>query len=375
MWRRLTRTCPFFLFPSLLACGSGAHPGPGSGWSDAIRQSTLLAGAEAGGLTPEELFASEQPLVLTLEADFAQLKEDREQESQDRPARVTLSGPGAGAVSLPVEVRTRGNFRLRGDICPFPPLRLGFPADSALGTVFEGQDKLKLVTHCRDWDSYEQNLLEEYLAYRIYNQLTKVGFRVQLALITYLDTSGRNEPVSRAAFFIEAEDAMAARLEGEMLEVPAANPEDYPPQQIGLVSLFQFMIGNTDWSALRFHNVKLIRVGWEYLPIPYDFDFSGLVDAPYAGPNPLIAHRIRAVRERLYWGICSDRIDFPKLFSLFNEHRASILDLIRTQPGLKERSIRLATNYIEEFYEIINDEHEADWQIQNACRRIGEAGF
>jgi len=81
------------------------------------------------------------------------------------------------------------------------------------------------------------------------------------------------------------------------------------------------------------------------------------------------------VTERLYWGVCSERIDLPDLFSRFNERREEILDLIRTQPGLKERSIRLATNYIEEFYEIINDEHEADWQIQNACRRIGEAGF
>jgi hypothetical protein len=241
--------------------------------------------------------------------------------------------------------------------------------------VFDGQDKVKLVTHCRDWDSYEQNVLEEYLAYRIYNQLTDVGFRVHLALITYVDTSGKDEPVSRAAFFIEPEDGLAARLGGDMLEVPAANPEDYPPQQIGLMNLFQFLIGNTDWSAVRFHNVKLVRVGWDYLPIPYDFDFSGLVDAPYAGPSPNLAHRIRTVRERLYRGICSDRIDFQDLFSRFNERREDILDLVRTQPCLRDRSIRMATNYIEEFYEIINDEHEADWQILSACRRIGEGGF
>ena len=375
MWRRLARTCPFFLFPSVLACGSGAHPGPGSEWSEAIRQSTLLASGETGGLTQDELFASDAPLLLTLEADFNQLKKDREQESEERPARVILGGPGDGTLSLPATVRTRGNFRLRSDICAFPPLRLNFPTDSVAGTVFEGQDKLKLVTHCREWDSYEQNILEEYLAYRIYGQLTDIGFRVQLALINYVDTSGSSDTVSRLAFFIEAEDALAARLDGEMLEVPVANPEDYPPQQIGLVNLFQFMIGNTDWSAVRFHNVKLIRVGWEYLPIPYDFDFSGFVDTPYAGPNPLIAHRIQRVTQRLYWGVCSERIDFPALFSLFNERRDAILEIIRTQPGLNDRNIRLATRYLEEFYEIITDEHETDWQILNSCRRIGESGF
>ncbi|MGW8268668.1 MAG: hypothetical protein ACWGSQ_20045, partial [Longimicrobiales bacterium] len=342
---------------------------------EAIRQSTLVVAGEAGGLAPEGLFASDTPLVLTLEADFSQLKKDREQESEDRPGRITLSGGGAGEISVPVQVRTRGSFRLRAHICPFPPLRVEFPVDSVAGTVLEGQAKLKLVTHCRDWDSYEQNLLEEYLAYRIYNLLTDVSFRVHLALITYVDTGGGSEPVSRAAFFIESEDALAARLEGTMLEVPAASPEDYPPQQIGLVNLFQFLIGNTDWSPVLFHNVKLIQVGWDYLPIPYDFDFSGLVDTPYAGPNPRIADRITTVTERLYWGACSDRIDFPALFYLFNERRDEIMDLVRTQPGLEERNIRLAMDYIQGFYEIINDEHEADWRILSACRHIGESGF
>jgi len=333
-----------------------------------------MTAGESGELTAEGLFSSDAPLVFTLEADLSRLTDDREEESQQRPGRITLSGDGTGGGSVPVQVRTRGSVRLRAHICPFPPIRMDFPTDSVAGTVFEGQARLKLVTHCRDWDSYEQNLLEEYLAYRIYNLLTEVSFRVHLALITYVDTSGGSDPVSRAAFFIESEDALSARLGGEMLQVPAANPEDYPPQQVGLVNLFQFLIGNTDWSPVSFHNVKLIRVGWDYLPIPYDFDFSGLVDAPYAGPDPHIADRIEKVTERLYWGACSDRIDFPALFSLFNERRDAIMDLVRTQPGLDKRNIRLATAYIQGFYEIINDEHEADWQIMSACRRIGESG-
>jgi len=168
IWPRLARAWALCLFPPILACGSGSHRGPGSGWSDAIRQSTLMTAGESGELTAEGLFSSDAPLVFTLETDLSRLTDDREEESQQRPGRITLSGDGTGGGSVPVQVRTRGSFRLRAHICPFPPIRMDFPTDSVAGTVFEGQARLKLVTHCRDWDSYEQNLLEEYLAYRIY---------------------------------------------------------------------------------------------------------------------------------------------------------------------------------------------------------------
>jgi hypothetical protein len=338
-----------------------------------VRESSLLEVGTLGPLTSEELLASDKPLAFALEADFDQLMDDREQETEERPGRFELLG-GAPPISFPVKVRTRGNFRLQNFICPFPPLRLNFPTDSIAGTTLEGKDKLKLVTHCRDRDSYEQNLLEEYLAYRIYNLLTDISFRVQLALVTYRDTSGKEDPTSRLAFLIEDEETLAERLGGEMLEVPTANPDDFAPMQAGLFYLFQYMIGNTDWSLVHFHNVKLIRIGWEYYPIPYDFDFSGFVDTPYAGPSPLIADRIQSVRERLYWGVCSDRIDYPSLFSHFNARREAILDLIRTQEGLADHNRRSAERYVEAFYEILDDEKDADWKIVSACRRMRGGG-
>jgi hypothetical protein len=367
MWRRIELASSFLLCVTSVACGTGARGSGVPRWSEAVRQSTLLASEEGRRAGPSEIFESEEPLVFTIEADFEQLRHDREEESEDRKGRVILSTRG-GDVSFPIQLKTRGNFRLQAHICPFPPLRLEFPPDSVGGTALEGQDKLKLVTHCRDWDSYEQNVLEEYLAYRIYGLLTDISFRVQLALITYRDTSGERGPISRVGFLIEDEDHLAHRLGGEMLEVPAANPEDFDPEQAGLMYLFQFMIGNTDWSLVRFHNMKLIRIGWDYLPIPYDFDFSGFVDAPYAGPNPALAQRISSVRERLFWGICSDRIDYTSLFSRFNELHSSILDLIRSQPGLEEKNVRLAVDYIEGFYRIINDGGRADRMILGACR-------
>jgi hypothetical protein len=318
----------------------------------------------------EEVFQGDDPLIFTLEADFRQLRYDRGQESEERPGRLVL-GKGHGGGSYPVDIRTRGYFRLQPHICQFPPLRLDFPADSLRGSVLEGLNKVKLVTHCLDRDYQEQNILEEYLAYRIYRLLTEVSFRVQLALITYLDTSGRDDPVSRVAFLIEDEGAVADRLGGEILEAPRASPNNFEPWHAGMVYLFQYLIGNTDWSLVRFHNLKLLLLGFEYIPLPYDFDFSGFVNAPYADPAPKLATQIQSVRDRLYRGFCSEGIDHEALFQHFRERREPILDLIRTQRGLTERATQRAVEYVESFFDIIDDPERARREIVGACRGSG----
>lgn len=188
----------------------------------------------AGAQQVSELFSSDEVLEFVLTSDFDQLKKDRGQESDEIPGQVEVLGAGGESVQIPIQVKTRGKFRLQRRICPDPPLRLNFPESEPHGTVFDGQDKLKLVSHCRDSDRYEQNLLEEYLAYRIYNHLTEISFRVQLARITYRDTSGKNDPIERMAFLIEDEEAMAARLGGTMIEAPTALPTDFDLDQLSL---------------------------------------------------------------------------------------------------------------------------------------------
>jgi hypothetical protein len=246
---------------------------------------------------------------------------------------------------------------------------LDFPESEPYGTVFDGQDKLKLVTHCRDADSYEQNMLEEYLAYRIYNHLTDISFRVQLAKITYMDTSGENDPVERMALLIEDEDAMAARLGGTMIEAPNSLPTDFDLDQLSLFYVFQFMVGNVDWGTGTSHNVKIVNKDLAYHPIPYDFDWTGLVDAPYAAPNPLTEEFHDSVRQRIYWGVCIPGIDYQRQFDRFNAVREAVLDQVRRVVGLDERNTRAAVEYLEEFYEIINDPREARAVIISQCRR------
>jgi len=337
--------------------------------------SALIGGAVVGSSPPlhgqEGLFSSGGAVEFVLEADWNVLDDDRGQDSEERPGRVRLRNPSGQEVTIPVEVKTRGNFRLRRSTCFFPPLRLDFPEKGTEGTVFNGQDKLKLVTHCRDRESYEQNVLEEYLAYRIYNLLTDASFRVRIARITYVDTAGEIDPVTRMAFFIEDESALAARVEGRIMDVPGAPPSHFQQDQAALMYIFQFMIGNTDWAMTQFHNLKALGIGRDCFPVPYDFDWSGLVDAPYAGPNPKLVGVIADVRERLYMGLCNDSIDYQAAYARFLEKREAILALPRSVPGLSEGNQRSAVSYLEAFFQILEVESAARRQIQASCRPIG----
>ena len=293
------------------------------------------------------LFSAEEPIRFSLTADFSRLERDRSQESEERPATVRVVGSDGEAVEIEIEVRTRGRFRLQRRICPDPPLRLDFPDTPVQGTVFDGQDKLKLVNHCRDSDGYEQNVLEEYLAYRIYNELTEVSFRVRLAEVTYLDSSGKNDPVTRMAFLLESEEALGRRLGGKVLEVQgSARPDEFVIDQIGLVYLFQFMIGNVDWGTGTGHNIEILLKDGAYYPIPRDFDWSGLVDAPYAEPNRLTKDLHDSVRERVYWGVCMAEIQYDELFASFQEARASIVALPSGIPGLSKANSEIGRAHV-----------------------------
>ncbi|MFH1765954.1 MAG: hypothetical protein ABIF09_17340 [Gemmatimonadota bacterium] len=328
-----------------------------------------LCGADAQEIPPEELFSPETVLRFSLETDLEALREDRSEGSEEIPARILMLGSKGEQVEFPLQVRTRGRFRLQENICPFPPLRLNLPeGEPSRGTAFDGQDKLKLVTYCHDRDSFEQNVLEEYLAYRIYNQLTDVSFRVQLVEITYLDTGGKNDPLTRMGFLIEDEDAMAARVGGMILDIPGARATDFEPGQMGVMFLFQYMIGNIDWSTANSQNLSVLRVGSDHFAVPFDFDWSGLVDAPYVGPSPLTERLHDSVRERLYLGTCWEQIDFQGAFALFEGKKEVILSTIQAVPGLTEANIRSASEYIEEFYEFIGDPDRAERDIGSLCR-------
>ena len=313
------------------------------------------------------LFASSDVLELRIEANFNKIHKERKKNAKEFPAVLRMEGPDGTEQELELKIRTRGEFRLKKSTCRHPPLRLNFPKSKLEGTIFEGQDKLKLVTHCRDRDEFEQNTLEEYLIYRMYNVLTDSSFRVRLARITYVDSREEDDDLIRYAFVIEDEDAMAKRLNGRIVKTSQAPASQLSDEESALVSVFQYLIGNTDFSIQVFHNIKIVRTAQgAYVPIPYDFDWAGLVEADYAEPNPILG--TRTVRDRIYRGFCRPAVDFPLIYETFQENREAIFGLFAGQDGLSERALERDTRYIEDFFKILDDPSKAEWEIVGTCR-------
>jgi hypothetical protein len=329
---------------------------------------SLLAPAVASAQEPDApLFQSTETIHLTLETDIDKLRRDRREESEYIDAVVKVALPSGKEEAIPLRVRTRGNFRLDRNSCWFPPVRLNFRKEDVAGTTFDGQDKLKLVTHCQQKDEYEQNVLEEYLVYRIYNLLTDISFRVRLVRMTYVDVNGGDDTITRYGFLIEDEDALAARFGGEILEMDVLRPAIFDPDHAAMMSVFEYMVGNTDFSMQVFHNVELLRMeNGAYVPVPFDFDFTGLVNARYARPDPQF--KSGSVRYRIYRGFCRPTVDFDAIYAQFNGIRDEVYEIVRSIDGITEKTVEEAIDYLDEFYEVINDPEEARRKITDACR-------
>ena len=322
---------------------------------------------------PDPLFQDDSLIEIRITAPMKTLLGER---PNDTYLRGTLSYQEAdgNVVEFDVGIRTRGNFRRQTRVCPFPPLRINFKKSQVKGTLFRDQNKLKLVAHCRDdSDRYEQNIIKEYLAYRILNTLTDISYRVKLAHITYVDSEQKYEDRVRHAFFIEHKNRLSRRIGLPVISTGRIKTSDLEGPYSDLTSLFQFMIGNTDFSPIAgpegedcCHNSTLF--GEEDGPIysiPYDFDMSGLVDAPYAEPDPRF--RIRRVTQRRYRGRCAYIDNLGTSVQLFQDKRDAIYRLIEEQQELEGSTRKKTLKFINRFYDVIDDPGARRHKIESQC--------
>jgi hypothetical protein len=294
------------------------------------------------------LFAGDEPLVLTLTADFKAINKDRT-ESSTRRYPGTFSTGGDSSSAIPVELGSRGHSRLRVATCGWVPLRVVFRKKDVVRTVFDGQSSLKLVTHCRDNDDFEQHVLREYVPYRIYGLLSPIAFRARLARVTYVDAVSGKTLTKRYGMFIEDDSDVARRAGARSVDLPRTFFKDLDPESLMTMSLFEYMIANTDVSIFKLHNVKLMVTREHTMyPVPYDFDYSGLVDAPYASPNQKLG--IATVRDRLYRGPCESEAEFDRVLDKFRAKKADVMALYDSVPDLTAGYRKQARSYLESFY-------------------------
>jgi hypothetical protein len=321
---------------------------------------------------PMPLFQSEEILNLDLQADFKSVFSVRD-DSTNFPAKISFTDNNGLARTIDISVRSRGQVRREKDVCNFTPLRLNFPRSETKNTPFEGQKNIKLVTHCNKSDNFEQNTMMEYLIYKAYNVLTDSSFRVRPAIINYIYAGKKADTVRRFAFFIEREKYLADRLQGIEVETLKTNPNLLNTFQSCLMDIFQYMIGNTDYSTYDLHNIVLISDSaqrYPAYPVPYDFDWSGLVSAAYAVPHPVIG--TEKVTERVYRGFKKEPFVVYHTIDLFNKKKQEIYQVFQNFPLLEDSEKKQAIKYLDDFYFIINNDRMVQKEFFDYARVVHE---
>ena len=330
---------------------------------------TVLATPSARAGSPDPLFQDDATLRVEITAPFSRLINERPKD-REFPGSFSFKGPDGEAVKLDLQVRARGKFRHTN--CHFPPLYLNFKRSQVVGTLFDQQNKLKMVVHCKDSGRYQQSVLREYLAYRMLNSLTDRSFRVRLLDVTYVDSEDRRPRMVRSAFLIEHENRLAERLGMQRLNTFPERVGDIQADHLNLASLFQYLIGNTDFSPILgsndecCHNYAMFgEDGGPLVAIPYDFDMSGFVYTPYARPETGLG--IDNVRQRLYQGFCVNNRYVEASVSEFLQARNAQYALVADQQALESGVRQRLASYMDEFYETINDSQGVEREILDRC--------
>jgi hypothetical protein len=315
-----------------------------------------------------ELFGSNDPLNISLKFDISRYRWTKS-DTEYLKATLTYYINDKDSITKNIKVRSRGTFRR--NYCDFPPLMLNFHKKDSSKGEFANIKKLKLVTDCKPGrDDY---VLKEYLAYRLYNILTENSFRVRLLRVRYVNTAKQDKSETQFAFVIEPVEMLAKRINAVEIKSKNLTQKNVKPEMMDRAAIFNYMIGNTDWSVPIQHNMLILTQPKSERPdlgviIPYDFDFSGLVNTNYSSPFPGL--KIKTVRERLYLGICRNEETYINALKEFAEKKDAFYREINNFPYLKEKTKLEMISYLEEFFKGINEKNTTAKKLIYDCLKF-----
>lgn len=314
----------------------------------------------------ESLFDDGDVLEVRIAGPIDSLIREEEQR-EELPFVLTTEG-----VDHAVTIRVRGKSRAR--VCDFPPLRLNFRTAEVADSVLAGQDKLKLVTHCKNYDRGETDMLQEYVAYRVFNALTDLSYRVRLLRIHYVDSDERltDKAANRYGFVLEPAAAFASRVGAKRHRTRSIRRGALDLDYAALVFVYQYLVANTDWALVHAegvdeccHNIDLFRADTGVLLVPYDLDLSGVVNARYAYPDRSL--RIKRVTQRLYRGMCMQRDIVRTALRHVVSRREAILAIPGNTPGLTAKVARDTRRFLDTFFALAADEDKLLDNFEKRC--------
>ncbi|MEH6587029.1 MAG: hypothetical protein V7720_10730 [Halioglobus sp.] len=334
----------------------------------------LFIPAFVHGAEAPPLFSAESTLKAVLTAPILQAYGQKKKED-----RLYLDGhwahnAGEQNERLSVKIRTRGNYRRKN--CDLPPLMLNFKKKEVESTPLAGQDKLKLVSPCKNGDKYQQLIYLEYLVYQLFALYSDYHMRTRLVDVAYVDTGKKDRRWQSTNFFIEDDKDMAARYDLKQKKIAATMRAQMDLPQTALVEVFQYMIGNVDYSTLKSpegenccHNVKLLAIEGAdkgFIPVAYDFDSSGLVNAPYATVPASIP--IKRVTTRYFNGWCKEERRYNEVIARMLEQEKAAIAIFEESPFLSSTYRKRAVRYLEGSYDRIRDPDSVEREILKRCR-------
>lgn len=314
------------------------------------------------------LFESDDVLEIKLKGDIRKLFSDRKEDSEYHPIVFSYEENNE-RYSINIRVKTRGHFRKMRENCTTPPLLLNFDTiPDFSNNLFVGQNKLKLVTTCVD----EKYVVREYLVYKIYQLFTPKSFKVRLVKVSFEDSTRNRTSNARYGILLEDHNKMAKRNNSINHKRLQLAPESINKEMFLTMAVFQYLIGNTDWSIQFLHNIKLLvnTKGTTLVPVPYDFDMSGIVNTPYAVPAAGL--QLGTVRDRRYRGYCIDNMnEFQSTFDIFNQLKDQIYSIYYESDLIDKAYKKSTIKYLDRFYNTINKPKLSQRAFQYPCRDGG----
>jgi hypothetical protein len=313
------------------------------------------------------LFKTQDPLSVEFSFSIKQLRSETNDSTYIDSKMIYEVSPGV-TDTLDIEIRTRGNFRL--DNCFYPPMRVKMKKDDIENTLFKGDRSLKLVLPCSKSKTADNFLGKEFLSYKLYEEATPYFFRTRLLRVKLVNTDEKKgEVVDMLGFFIEDDDEVADRFDGEILDGKKIIPTLMEDTATVRHDFFQMMIGNTDWSGLFQHNQKVMKLDQRTIvPIAYDFDMTGLVNPPYAQVNSSVG--IERVTDRVYRGFCRSPELMQTIRQEFLAKEDRILGLVNEYKAYySEADLKAVSSFLNEFYDLLNSDKLFKQQILDKCRK------
>jgi len=295
-----------------------------------------------------DVMSYQEVLDITIEIDLDSVRANR-RNAREFETILSFQDETGAWQAWPIDLSLRGRFRRSK--CDVPPLKVDMKKSLLKERGLAPFDDFDLVTQCVvDKELAKELLLKEYLAYRLFNELSPYSYRVQMVRVTYRNPATGMEE-RQWGIIIEDTAQLEARIGAEKIDSLGLEAAALHQEQLKRVAVFQNMIGNADWSIPTSRNIKFFRKGDQLIPIPYDFDFSGLVDAPYARALTNNESILRFIKPDLFFGELSLDLDFKPTIEYFESKRSDLLSRVRKLKPLPSSTRRELKKYLKTFFE------------------------